>query len=334
MASFAKEVSNKTLRKLFRAALITAPIIAALLVTPLFMVSPMLDFGFEYMLPAATLIIFLIWNLHILCIKFFPHFGLQRLVVISSIGWIGSSFLFHFVVPHFNYPVWKLHVLRSINVVSINSIIYIVSNFILLNQTKKRLDIENEQLRFANLESRYQILQNQINPHFLFNSIGTAKALIRKDPSIADEYLVRLSNFLRIGFNNNPDIISVKEELALCSDYISLQQMRFGKALQFETVIEDKYKPYQIPNFSILTLLENAVKHNRMTEAEPLHIMVRNLKDELIIENNINKNVLLEPTSKTGLLNLTERYRLLFNQPVHVENDGQQFKITIKMIKA
>jgi two-component system LytT family sensor kinase len=333
MPVVANEVFNKTVRTLFKAALITSPIIAALLITPLFMVSPLIDLNIEYLMPGATFIIFLVWNCHILFIRFFPQLGWQRLAIISCLGLIGSTFLYQLVVPELEYPVWKLHVLRCINVLSINSIIYIVTNFILLEQSKKKLDVENEQLRFANLESRYQILQNQINPHFLFNSIGTAKALIRKDPSIADEYLVRLSNFLRIGFNNNPDVVSVKEELALCADYISLQQMRFDDALQFEVLIDEKYKSYLIPNVSMLTLIENAVKHNLMSEEEPLHIIVTNQLDDLIIENNIRKNLLLEHTHKTGLHNLAERYRLLFNQPIVVEDDGQIFRTIIKMNK-
>ncbi len=331
--SIVNELFAKAYRTLFKAALITSPIIAALLITPLFMVSPLINLDIVYLLPGATVMIFLVWCIHIVFIKYFPQLSWQRLAIISCIGLICSTFMYQLVVPQLDYPVWKLHVLRSINVLSINSIIYVVTNFILLSQTKKKLDIENEQLRFANLESRYQILQNQINPHFLFNSIGTAKALIRKDASIADEYLVRLSNFLRIGFNNNPDIVSVKEELALCADYISLQQMRFDDALQFEVLVDEKYKSYQIPNFSLLTLIENAIKHNLMSVAEPLHVMVTNQNEDLIIENNIRKNILLESTHKTGLHNLAERYRLLFNQPIIVEDNGSIFRIIIKMIK-
>ncbi|KAI9428615.1 histidine kinase-domain-containing protein [Russula earlei] len=227
---------------LLKVALVTSPIIAIMLVTPVFLVIEPNIVHLEFIFP---LVIFFVFSL-------FPIHG------------------------------WKFHAIRILNILSINGIIYIISNYILLSQTKKKLDIENEQLKFANLEARFQVLQNQINPHFLFNSIGTAKSLIRKNPSIADEYLVKLSDFLRLGFNTQMDIITVKEELSLCEDYIALQKMRFGDALQFE--------------------VNNAVKHNSMTEEEPLRIIITDdTHDQLIIENKTRKKFLLETSSKKGI---------------------------------
>ena len=223
---------------------------------------------------------------------------------------------------------------RVINILAVNAIVNILIAYIQLSQTKKKLDIENEQLKFANLQSRYELLHNQLNPHFLFNSIGTAKALIRKDPAIADEYLVKLSSFLRAGLETKTyDTITVQDELALCEDYIALQQMRFDNALQFETRIDEKYLSYSVPYFALLTLVENAVKHNTMTEDEPLRITVTSKDTSLIVENNIQQRFLLEPSSKTGLQNLSERYRLLYHQPVTIENDGIVFRVIIKMIR-
>ncbi|WP_343673360.1 histidine kinase [Chitinophaga sp.] len=212
--------------------------------------------------------------------------------------------------------------------------VYIISVVILLNRSKKKLDIENEQLKFANLQSRYEVLHNQLNPHFLFNSIGTAKALIRKDPAIADEYLVKLSSFLRLGLEKKrSDTITVKEELALCADYIALQQMRFDTALQFDAQIDEKFLNYYVPYFAILILVENAVKHNTMTEDEPLKISVTHHDTVLQVTNNIQPRFLLEASSKTGLQNLKERYRLLYNETVTVNNDGETFSVSIKMIR-
>jgi len=235
---------------------------------------------------------------------------------------------------HLIIPGTAFYLFRIVNIIAVNSMIFIISVVILLNRTKKKLDIENEQLKFANLQSRYEVLHNQLNPHFLFNAIGTAKALIRKDPAIADEYLVKLSSFLRLGLENKRfDTITVKEELTFCEDYIALQQMRFDTALQFASVIDEKYLSYFVPYFAILILVENAVKHNNMTEEEPLRITVTNNETSLLVSNNIQPRFLLEESSRMGLQNLKERYRLLYGETVTVNNDGETFSVSIKMIR-
>jgi sensor histidine kinase YesM len=335
-------MTNKTrseLWPLYKAALITSPIIALTLVTPVFLVYNMTTlritpWRFWLVWPLVTVAVFITWLIHIQFIQRFPQRMKWRRLVIVSLIMVTISTIGYFLVKQY-IPVrgWPFQAMRVVNILSFNTMVYVISNYILLIRTKKKLDVENEQLKFANLEARYEVLHNQINPHFLFNSIGTAKSLIRKDPAIADEYLVKLSAFLRLGFDSKFDTVTVKEELALCADYIDLQQMRFDDALQFGSAIEEKYLSFRIPYFSILTLVENAVKHNTMTEEEPLKITIRNEDALLIVENNIQKKFLLETSSKTGLHNLSERYRLLFNEPVKVEEDESTFRVTIKMIR-
>jgi two-component system, LytTR family, sensor kinase len=322
------------IQRLFKAAIGTSPVIAALLVMPIYLLTGENIIRIEYLLPLACVVIFIVWCTHIVFIRSFSALKKwQRFAIVTSFFMVLSTIILNVLHPQLPFAFWKLHLIRMVNVVSINSIIFIISNYILLNQTKKQLDIENQELKFANLEARYQTLKNQVNPHFLFNAIGTAKSLIRKNPSIADEYLVKLSDFLRLGFDNKSDTISVQEELNLCKDYIALQQMRFGDALQFKTNIETKYLGYELPYFALLTLVENAVKHNSMTEKERLTISVRNDNSALIIENNLQKKFLLETSSKTGLINLTERYRLLFDEDVAIEESVNNFIVTIKMVR-
>ncbi len=326
--------SSNYLKRLLNAALITSPIIAVLLVTPLYLVSGLQHYSMEILLPAAMLLVFMVWCIQIAFIYFLPQLkNWQRLIIVIITDLILATIVFELVHPQLPYSLWKVHLARSLNVISINSIVYILSNYILLNQTKKKLDQENEALKFANLEARYQTLRNQINPHFLFNAIGTAKSLIRKNPSVADEYLVRLSHFLRLGFDNKLDTVSVKDELALCQDYIDLQKMRFGAALEFKSDVGADYFGYTVPYFALLSLAENAVKHNTMTESEPLFISIKNESNSLVIENNVQQKFLLDTSSKTGLHNLSERYRLLFNETVVIENTTGFFRVTIKMMR-
>jgi sensor histidine kinase YesM len=322
-------------KALYNAALVTSPIIALLLVTPVLLTTYLSTFHFGIVYPLVSFFIFISWLLHIAIIKKTVYKRKwQRFVLASSIIITVSTIVYYSFIRNFLPALgWSFQLLRILNIISINGIIFIISNYILLNQTKKKLDVENEQLKFANLEARYQTLKNQINPHFLFNSIGTAKALIRKNPMIADEYLVKLSDFLRLGFDNKTDIITVKEEVLLCKDYIALQQMRFGNALQIDAAIDEKYMDYYVPHFSMLSLIENAVKHNNMTDDDPMIIHIKNNNEWLTVENNINERVLLEASNKTGLANLTERYRLLFDEAVLIENNAIVFRVTIKMMQ-
>lgn len=321
---------------LFRAALTTSPLIAMLLVTPVYLVRNVNISHMWLAFPGASVGIFITWLFHILLI------GRTRLhktrFFISTFFMISITTITYFVSRRYNLNIFisetSFFLYRVVNIIAVNSMIYIISVVILLSRTKKKLDIENEHLKFANLQSRYELLVNQLNPHFLFNAIGTAKALIRKDPAIADEYLVKLSSFLRLGLENKRfDTITVAEELALCKDYISLQQMRFGSALQFDAQIDKKFSDYYVPYFAILILVENAVKHNAMTEEEPLRISVTNNDTMLQVTNNIQPRFLLDASSKTGLQNLKERYRLLYNEPITIDNDGETFSVSIKMIR-
>ncbi len=334
MIASMKKTTNE-IKLLRKVALVTSPIIAIMLVTPVFLVIHIDPFHFQFIFPLVILFVFAGWVIHIRLIKHFQQkMKWLRFVLPSIIMIVASSLFYLFAQRLFPIHGWEFHAVRIVNILSINGIIYIISNYTLLSQTKKKLDIENEQLKFANLEARFQVLQNQINPHFLFNSIGTAKSLIRKNPSIADEYLVKLSDFLRLGFNAKMDIITVKEELVLCEDYIALQKMRFDDALLFEVHVREKYFSYHIPYFALLILVENAVKHNSMTEEEPLRIIITdNAQDQLIIENQTRKKFLLETSSKIGLHNLSERYRLLFNEPIRIEEGYGMFRVTIKMIR-
>ena len=324
---------------LYKAALYSSPVISLLLVSPIFLIASSVmgsmihPVHFWIVTPLVTLAVFVTWLLHIALIRRFgERMQWQRFIIANLVMLTVSTFIYLFLRDLLPIHSWVLQGMRVINIIAVNSIIYMISNYLLLIQTKKKLDIENEKLKFSNLEARYRLLHNQINPHFLFNSIGTAKSLIRKDPSLADEYLVKLSSFLRLGFDSRPDTLVVKEELALCLDYIDLQQMRFGKALAFEAIIDPKYLNYCVPYFSMLTLVENAVKHNAMTEEDPLRIVINNQEDALTVKNNRNEKFLMEPSDKTGLVNLSERYRLLFNQPVLIISDAAFFSVTIKMI--
>jgi LytS/YehU family sensor histidine kinase len=229
-------------------------------------------------------------------------------------------------------PMWKAHAMRMLNVVALDGVILLLSQILLLAYERKQLVDENEQLKFLNLEFKYQRLKAQINPHFLFNAISIAKPLIRKSPEAAEAYLLRLSRFLRAAIGAEKDLVRLQEELDLLADFVEMQRCRFGTALQVDIQIEADLKQLFLPHFSLITLLENAIKHNAMTEAEPLLIEVYSQNEQLFVRNRRREKFVLEPSTKTGLANLEQRYGLLSGQTISVEETADIFAVALPLL--
>lgn len=218
--------------------------------------------------------------------------------------------------------------------VFINSFILIIQELILLRENKSKIEIENAFLLAKNAEAANLLLKQQIQPHFLFNALSTLKALIKSNTQLAEDYTVSLSNFLRASVSyNNKNIVSLREELELCSSYIELQSIRFGDALQFSYNIPDNaIRNGFLPAFSIQLLLENAIKHNAATTKAPLKIHILFHDNWLIIENNINEKQILGHNTHSGLFNLAERYRMISGDDILIRNDQNSFVVNIKVL--
>lgn len=217
----------------------------------------------------------------------------------------------------------------------VNSFVFLIQNFVLHQIEKNRIENELLQLKAVNAETTNRLLQQQIQPHFLFNALNILKSLIKKYPSTAEAYLLRLSNFLRTSVTGNKSgIATVGEELKLCEDYMEMQKIRFGKALIYEVDLQAKkeYLTRKLPFFSIQPLLENAIKHNELTEESPLVIEIALTKDELVVKNNLKPKKTMEFSTGNGLSNLQERYRLLSGDELVIEQDETHFVVHLKLL--
>jgi LytS/YehU family sensor histidine kinase len=129
------------------------------------------------------------------------------------------------------------------------------------------------------------------------------------------------------------DIISLKDEIAFVEKYIYLQQIRFGEALDVEIVTNGKVGGNVIP-LSLQALVENAIKHNEISKANPLKIVIAiSEEDKLIVENNIQPKKMIELSSKTGLANLIGRYEFLTGEKVEIVKNGDYFRVSLPLIK-
>jgi len=210
------------------------------------------------------------------------------------------------------------------------SIIYAVSFF---NSWRNEVQ-QSEMIKREALLLQYQVLQNQVNPHFLFNSLNVLGSLIDLDVSKAKEFTRELSLFYRdLLMFKDRDIISLKEEIDFVKRYIYLQQIRFGESLQVEIIANEKIEGKVIP-LSLQTLVENAIKHNEISQANPLNIVIAISDDyELIVENNLQPKPLLEETSKTGLQNLSGRYRFLTGKEMVITKNNHYFRVSLPLIQ-
>ena len=188
-------------------------------------------------------------------------------------------------------------------------------------------------LEKANAENNLKVLSNQIAPHFLFNNLNVLQSLIQSNPNQATEFVKHLSAIYRYLIKHkDEEVVNVQEELNFANDYIYLLNQRFGNAYVFETKINNKIALTKlVPSCCLQVLLENIVKHNQGNEQNPLITSIIINENEIIICNEKLPKINQNDFSGTGLQNLNERYQLLSNQPIVIE-EKQNFKVVLPLI--
>ncbi len=218
--------------------------------------------------------------------------------------------------------------------IAFNAIVLLILDLILLRDKKTLFELENAELKIKNVEATNQKLKQQIHPHFLFNSLNTLKTLINKNSDQAEDYLIKLSDFLRVSISSDiPNIVKLSDEIKICQDYLEMQKMRFGEVLQYTINIPKEIQNSKfVPIFSLLPLLENAIKHNKLTTDLPLKIQIEYSKGSIITTNNIEPKLSSEPSTGLGLKNLAERYKILTGNEIIVNNRNNVFTVNVKTL--
>ena len=236
-------------------------------------------------------------------------------------------------------PIPKIHEFDSsyiaypiITSFAINAIVMMMVNSIVTSYKKAQTEKELQDLKLQSSEAQKQILIQQLQPHFLFNSLSTLKSLIGENVQMAEDYTVKLSDFLRYSIQaNQNEIISLEKELQFVQDYIYLQKMRFDNAFEYSINIPKNLLKAEIPVFSLQTLVENIFKHNYFTEKNKLHFSIESTGDKIKVTNTKTAIKVTEKTN-TGLQNLNKRYLLILNHPILIENTENAFSVTIPLI--
>jgi len=195
--------------------------------------------------------------------------------------------------------------------------------------------LRNAQLERAKVQAELEALKNQIDPHFIFNSLNTLSHLIEERPSKAKQFNDNLADVYRyILQNKSRDLVFLQEEITFIKDYFSLLKIRFENAVQLNiNIAEDLYEKFLIPPISLQVLIENAIKHNEFSDASPLMVTITLAGDELIVRNKINKKILRKASSRIGLENLNERYKLTAEKSIIVHEQPEQFLVRLPVLR-
>ena len=209
-------------------------------------------------------------------------------------------------------------------------LIGILIKVILLMRESKQHIIENEQLKNAYTTAELELLKEQINPHFLFNSLSTLSGVIREDPALAQQYVKHLSKVFRYTLDKTADkLVTLAEEFAMIDSFAELLKMRMEDSFKLKTDILPVYHTWRLPHLSLQPLLENAAKHNVATISRPLIVKMYMENDELVISNNLQP-VVAESTG-IGLVNLNERFRILMDRELTIFKTTDTFTVKLPL---
>lgn len=201
--------------------------------------------------------------------------------------------------------------------------------FYFFNRWKDSL-VENEKtntrnvlLEKENIKSQYEVLKNQINPHFLFNSLNVLSSLVHTDPEKAEDFIDEFAELYRFILDQNEkDLVSLKKELDICKSYIFLQKMRFDDAIRCSFDIDNaQIERWRIFPLALQTLLENAIKHNTASKQSPLVIEVVIDKNHLVVSNNLQLREHTKNSTGIGIPNLIKRYKHFALMPTFEKTD-------------
>ncbi len=196
----------------------------------------------------------------------------------------------------------------------------------------KKLELDAIKLRNENLTSKYESLKSQLDPHFLFNSLNVLTNLVYSDADKSARFIKQLSEVYRYVLEvRSKELVPLEEELKFVESYLFLQQIRFGDKLKVENSLAGVEG--LIPPLAMQILVENAIKHNVISEDDPLTIKMFKQNNHIVVENNLQKKALVtEGSTGIGLDNITKRYEFLSNQKIVIEETQTSFIVKLPLL--
>lgn len=201
------------------------------------------------------------------------------------------------------------------------------------NEWKKSL-VKQSVLEKEKAQAHFDNLKNQLNPHFLFNSLSSLNSLIFENPDLASKFLKQLSKVYRYLLENNENnLVTLQTEVNFVQNYISLLQTRFGGGLEVHIDIPEGELNHKIIPVTLQILIENAIKHNITFEDNPLIINIYTQNNHLVVQNNHQPKTRVEGSNKKGLNNLVDLYFYTTGIVAQIDSNPTYFTVKIPLIK-
>ena len=248
-------------------------------------------------------------------------FVLRSLTAVLIEGISFSEFLKYESIKAYSFGLWI-----TLIIVAIFHIIYLYNEF-------QQNRIKEQKVIAGTASAKFDALKNQLDPHFLFNSLNVLSSLIDENTESAQKFTTGLSKVYRYVLEQkNKELVTVDEELKFAKTYMSLLKMRFEDSIVFHIPESASNPESKVVPLSLQLLLENAVKHNMVTSSKPLQIKIFESEGNLVVENNLQPKQIVKKGSGVGLSNIKQRYQLLTQRKVIINQQANRFAVAIPML--
>lgn len=193
--------------------------------------------------------------------------------------------------------------------------------------------VKQQKIIAGTASAKFESLKNQIDPHFLFNSLNVLSSLIEENPENAQKFTASLSKIYRYVLEQrDKELVSIEEELAFAKTYMNLLKMRFENSIFYELPEKVNNPEAKVVPLSLQLLLENTVKHNVVSEKKPLHIRIFERDNCLIVQNDYQKKEVLKDRQGVGLQNIISRYAILTDRKVSITQNEKEFTVALPLL--
>ena len=297
---------------------------------------------------AILVIAALVWEGNRLLFRLFEHSThwlsrkltpLVPFFLASLISTVLIALAVTYIVLHYwsdpSVAYWSQFKLSLAFAFRINLFLHTINAIIYFNRKLRDTMVEAERLKTISIESQFEALRNQINPHFLFNSLNVLTGIVHKDADLASDFIKQLANVYRyLLYNQESKTVSLRSEMEFIDAFIFLLKIRFDD----QVVVNNDagsvdQEAFQIPPASVQLLVENAIKHNITSRKQPLYVDIFIEDDYLVVQNNLQRKPANPLPGGVGLANIEMRYRHLVNKEVKVTENQEFFTVKLPLMK-
>jgi two-component system, LytTR family, sensor kinase len=241
------------------------------------------------------------------------------------------AYVQQYLLSHLDFgPTMLMVEMRGI---LINLMFYLFLHLLYQGYRNQQVGVELERTKTDNLSAQYELLKQQVNPHFLFNSLNTLKYMVESGDAHTVPFILKLSDFYRFTLaSRKQDLIKLSEELEILNAYVFLLKARFEDGIDLSVTINKQLYESFIPPFTLQLLVENCIKHNIVSLDRPLQIRLYSENDCIVVENNVQLKKTPESSMGMGLENINQRYLHLLDKKIEIGVSETLFTIKLPVI--